>query len=67
MLTLKLIGIVAILLACWQFYAVRKSFLNLKNNANQGTSVFIGFALWSGLFFGIILLVVGLGALFSWF
>ncbi|AMV60758.1 Hypothetical protein ADU72_0805 [Pediococcus damnosus] len=67
MLIERLVGVLVILGAVWQFYAFQKSFKEMKATANKNTNVLIGFALWMGLFFGIILLLGGLGLLFGAF
>lgn len=60
----SIVGVVCILLSMFQFYATYKNFTEVKNNGNKNTSYFIGFSIWYSLFFGIILLGVGISLVF---
>ncbi|MDO4680995.1 MAG: hypothetical protein Q4A55_07100 [Aerococcus sp.] len=59
-----LAGFGAILLACYQFYAVRRNYVYVKEHGNKSTSPFIMMSLWSGLLFGIALLIVSIPLIF---
>ncbi|MFD1419871.1 hypothetical protein [Lactiplantibacillus songbeiensis] len=64
-MVVDLAGIILIFLSVWQVYAVKQAFLNTKHNGNHGTSVFIGYGLWSGLIFGIIIFFAGMTLLIN--
>lgn len=55
-----LIGILIFVLAGWQFFASYRAFHQVRTTGNASTSPFIGWGLWSGLVFGIILLGAGI-------
>lgn len=67
MLIERLCGILALAIAGWQFYSFRQAFRSFKKTAGKNTNVFIGFGLWLGLFFGIIIFLLGLALLFGAF
>ncbi|KRN62360.1 hypothetical protein IV83_GL000237 [Pediococcus inopinatus] len=55
----RLTGVVALLLAIWQFYSVYRTFRHLKQHGGKETSSFILVSLWSAAFFGLIMVFIG--------
>ena len=60
-------GIGMILLAGWQFLATYRAFQHVHTAGDANTAPTIGIGLGYGLFFGVILLVGGIGLLISGF
>ena len=63
----KIVGVVCLLIAVFQFYNTYKLFTDTKANGNENTSQFLLASLWSGGLSGIILFVLGLGLLLNVF
>lgn len=63
----KLFGILLLGLAAWQFRATYQTFHQVRTAGNAQTSTFIGLGLGYGLFFGLLLLVMGIGILAEFF
>ncbi|WP_390405549.1 immunity protein [Lacticaseibacillus jixiensis] len=63
MLFEKIVGVVLLLLALWQFYAAYSNFRNVQRYGNKHTSPFIAYANFYGWFFGALLIVMGMGLL----
>ena len=63
----KIVGVVCLLIAVFQFYNTYKLFTDTKANVNENTSQFLLASLWSGGLSGIILFIVGLGLLLNVF
>lgn len=59
MLSERLAGVLVLLLAAWQFYSFKKAVQAFKAHAGSNNNVFVGYGLWFGLFFGLILLFLG--------
>ncbi|WP_412989556.1 hypothetical protein ACLJJ6_00670 [Pediococcus siamensis] len=55
----RLTGVAALLLAMWQFYSVYKSFRYLKQHGDKQTPAFVLVSLWSGAFFGLVMVFIG--------
>ncbi|AMV63103.1 hypothetical protein [Pediococcus damnosus] len=56
----KLVGVVFLLLAIWQFYAFVKGFKTLRTESNKGTTAFSIAGTWYGLIFAVIFLGFGI-------
>jgi len=63
MITRILIGTVSILIGLFQFYNVYTSWKTLRVKMTAGASVFMPFALWYSIFFGLLLIGLGVAAL----
>lgn len=63
----KIVGVVCLLIAVFQFYNTDKLFTDTKANGNENTPQFLLASLWSGGLSGIILFIVGLGLLLNVF
>lgn len=59
----KLAAVALIALSVWQFWQFRHALKAVRTSGGQSTSPFLGFGLWYGLFFRIILLIMALGML----
>lgn len=51
-----LIGMVFLVLGIWQLWMTKRSFSNLRNKGNAGTSPFIMVSLWSSFVMAILFL-----------
>lgn len=58
-----LIGVVGILIGLFQFYNVYKSWQTLRVSMNGHTSLFMPFAIWYSVFFGLIFIGLDIAAL----
>lgn len=56
----RLIGVVVLLVAAWQFYSFFRGFNTLRTKSNKGTTAFTIFGTWYGLLFAVILLGFGI-------
>ncbi|WPC16608.1 immunity protein [Pediococcus inopinatus] len=63
MITRILIGTVSILIGLFQFYNVYTSWKTLRVKMTACASVFMPFALWYSIFFGLLLIGLGVAAL----
>lgn len=63
MITRILIGTVSILIGLFQFYNVYTSWKTLRVKMTAGASVFMPFALCYSIFFGLLLIGLGVAAL----
>ncbi|WEV71261.1 immunity protein [Lactobacillus sp. ESL0785] len=61
----KAFQVILILLGIWELYAVYKSYQGVRKHGGKGTSAFLPLALWSGIVFGLVLIVLGLNYLFK--
>ncbi|GAB5052823.1 hypothetical protein [Pediococcus ethanolidurans] len=60
-----IIGVVAILIGLFQFYSVHKSWKTLRVSMNSHSSLFMPFAIWYSIFFGLIFIGLGISALLA--
>lgn len=58
-----IIGMVFLALGIWQLWMTKRSFSNLKNKGNEGTSPFVMVSLWSSLVMAIIFLGIAYNAI----
>ncbi len=56
----QIFGVILIIVSFWEFYSVCRLFINTKKHATESTSRFLPLALFSGFFFGIIMLGSGI-------
>ncbi|GEL15055.1 MULTISPECIES: hypothetical protein [Pediococcus] len=56
----KLMGVVFLLVAVWQFYAFARGFKTLRTKSNKSTTAFSIAGTWYGLLFGILFLGFGM-------
>ena len=63
----KIVGVVCLLIAVFQFCNTYKLLTDTKVDGNENTSQFLLASLWSGGLSGIILFVLGLGLLLNVF
>ncbi|MFC6200911.1 bacteriocin immunity protein [Lactiplantibacillus nangangensis] len=61
----QLIGVVVLALGIWQLFAARAAFLQIKRHGTKSVSSFIALGLWSGLSFGVLMLLFGAALIFN--
>lgn len=60
---LRLLGLLLVLIGIWQLYAAYRAFKSFRKRANHLTTILTLFGLWTGLLFGVIVLILGGGLL----
>lgn len=61
----RITGFIIICFAIWQIYTAYLAFKQVKQVGNKSTSPFIALGVWSGLSFGILMVVFGIALAFD--
>lgn len=60
---LRLLGMLLTLVGIWQLYAAYRAFKSFRKRSNRLTTILTLFGLWTGLLFGVLVLILGMGLL----
>ncbi|MCP0886684.1 hypothetical protein LB941_04950 [Ligilactobacillus sp. WILCCON 0076] len=57
---IRIIGVIFTMIGVWEFYSVRKTIETVRQTKGAATTGWMPRALWGGMSFGIIIVIVGI-------